>query len=184
MRKIDPCFLLRMIAQKLEPVADLIFGHMHRAVIKALETAQCDRVLKVRQMAIQAKQAWLKVGTISKEVEERKQNVELEGLTPDELIKARTGYGDIQEVRQSIMDEMTGQRTLSPPGPGQSQRVMRPLTAESNSLKRDSTPQKKFKMLKELARLNQELRVQKPYAPKDQEKRLMEDKAWSSHARG
>ena len=50
-------------------------------------------------MAIQAKQAWLKVGTISKEVEERKQNVELEGLTPDELIKARTGYGDIQEVR-------------------------------------------------------------------------------------
>jgi hypothetical protein len=69
-------------------------------------------------MAIQAKQAWLKVGTISKEVEERKQNVELEGLTPDELIKARTGYGDIQEVRQSIMDEMTGQRTLSPPGHG------------------------------------------------------------------
>ena len=52
MRKIDSCVLLRMIAQKLESVADLIFGHMHRAVIKALETAQCDRVLKVRQMAI------------------------------------------------------------------------------------------------------------------------------------
>jgi hypothetical protein len=81
----------------------------------------------------------MKVGTISKEVEERKTRVELEGLTADELIKARTGYGDIQDVRQSIQDEMlNGGRTLSPPT--QSQRVMRPLTAESNSLKRDSTP--------------------------------------------
>ena len=130
----------------------------------------------------------MKVGTISKEVEERKTRVELEGLTPDELIKARTGYGDIQDVRQSINDEIisaaAGGRTLSPPGHAQSQRVMRPLTAESNSLKRDSTTQKKFKMLKELARLNQELRLQKPYAPKDQEKRLTEDRAWSAHTRG
>jgi len=39
-------------------------------------------------------------------------------------------------------------------------------------------------MLKELARLNQELRVQKPYAPKDQEKRLTDDRAWSAHTRG
>ncbi len=80
-------------------VADLIFGHMHHHVIKSLESAQCDRVLKVRQAAIQAKQAWQKVTFISREVEERKQNVELEGLDPDEIIKARTGYGGIQEVR-------------------------------------------------------------------------------------
>jgi hypothetical protein len=41
-------------------------------------------------------------------------------------------------------------------------------------------------MLKELARLNQELRVQKPYNPstKDQEKRLKEDRAWSAHNNG
>jgi len=102
LRKIDACSLLRLIAIKLESVADLIFGHMHRAVIKALETAQCDRVLKVRQAAIQAKQAWMKVGSISKGVEEGKTKVELDGLTPDELIKARTGYGDIGDVRRSI----------------------------------------------------------------------------------
>jgi hypothetical protein len=52
MRKIDSCVLLRLLAQHLQTVADLIFGHMHRAVLKALESAQCDRVLKVRQMAI------------------------------------------------------------------------------------------------------------------------------------
>lgn len=41
-------------------------------------------------------------------------------------------------------------------------------------------------MLKELARLNQELRVQKPYNPttKDHEKRLAEDRAWSANTRG
>jgi hypothetical protein len=39
-------------------------------------------------------------------------------------------------------------------------------------------------MLKELARLNQELRVQKPYAPSAQEKRLEEDRNWSAAQRG
>jgi hypothetical protein len=53
------------------------------------------------------------------------------------------------------MDEVAN--SLSPMR--ENQRVMRPLTAESNSLKREASPQKKFKMLKELARLNQELRV-------------------------
>jgi hypothetical protein len=41
----------------------------------------------------------MKVQVISKGVEEGKQRVELEGMSPDELIKARTGYGDIQDVR-------------------------------------------------------------------------------------
>lgn len=132
---------------------------MHSYVIKALEAAQGDRVLKVRQSAIQAKQAWMKVKVISKEVEERKQNVELEGLSPDELIKARTGYGDVQEVRQQIMNEVAAAGDTGSPLQGSHGRIMRPLTADSNSLKRETSPKKKFKMLKELARLNQELRV-------------------------
>jgi len=62
---------------------------------------------------------------------------------------------------------------------------MRPLTAESNEMKRSVSQQpKKFKMLKELARLNQELRVQKPYAPSALEKQLQEDKNWSAITRG
>jgi hypothetical protein len=48
LRKLDSLTLLRQLAGKLADVADLIFGHMHRAVVKALEAAQCDRVLKVR----------------------------------------------------------------------------------------------------------------------------------------
>ena len=42
---------------------------------------------------------------------------------------------------------------------------------------------KKFKMLKELARLNQELRVQRPLSPKDQ-KMLQEQENWSGAVRG
>jgi hypothetical protein len=68
----------------------------------------------------------------------------------------------MQDVRKSIVEEIAKGNTMQE---STSQRVMRPLTADSNSLKRASTPQKKFKMLKELARLNQELRVQKPYNP-------------------
>lgn len=39
MRKIEACHLLRLIAIKLKDVADLIFGFMHRQVIKCLENA-------------------------------------------------------------------------------------------------------------------------------------------------
>jgi hypothetical protein len=93
---------------------------------------------------------------MNKELEGKKQNQELRGLSPDELIKARTGYGDLNDIRQGILEE--AERSTSP-----NRKTMRPLTSESNSMK-SSVPQK-FKMLKELARLNQELRVQKPYVP-------------------
>ncbi len=60
---------------------------------------------------------------------------------------------------------------------------MRPQTAESNQLK--SSAPKKFKMLKELARLNQELRVQKPYAPSEKEKKIIEqNRSWSAQRSG
>ena len=39
LRKIEACNLLRLIAIKLKDVADLIFGYMHRQVIKCLENA-------------------------------------------------------------------------------------------------------------------------------------------------
>ena len=145
---------------KVKEVADLIFGYMHQQVIKSLEAAQGDRVLKVRQAAMLAKQQWQLVKCINKELESKKQNQELRGLSPDELIKARTGYGDMDDLRQGILNEV--QQSASP----DLMRVVRPQTAESNSLK-GSVP-KKFKMLKELARLNQELRVQKPYVPSAQ----------------
>ena len=44
-----------------------------------------------------------------------------------------------------------------------------PTIGSSMKSVKSHTP-KKFKMLKELARLNQELRVQKPYSPSQQEK--------------
>lgn len=109
---------------------------------------------------------------ITAELDKGKRNEELRGLSPDDLIRARTGYNDLDDVKNSIHQEVLEK---SP------QRVMRPLTAEANEIKRSASQQpKKFKMLKELARLNQELRVQKPYAPSAQEKRLQEDRNWSA----
>lgn len=65
MQKLQACNLLNIIAVKLKDVADLIFFQMHQKVIKTLETAQCDRVLKVRQAALLAKQQWLSVKSIN-----------------------------------------------------------------------------------------------------------------------
>lgn len=94
---------MRLIAIKLKDVADLIFGYMHRQVIKSLEMSQCDRVLKVRQAAIMAKQQWQQVRFITAELDQRKRNEELRGLSPEDLIRARTGYNDLEDVRQSIL---------------------------------------------------------------------------------
>ncbi len=83
MKKIYACNLLKLIAIHLKDVADLIMGYMHRQVLKALEQGQADRVLKVRQAAFQAKQQWLLVQCINRQLEDRKQNEELVGLDPD-----------------------------------------------------------------------------------------------------
>ena len=148
---------MRLIAIKLKDVADLIFGYMHRQVIKSLEMSQCDRVLKVRQAAIMAKQQWQQVRFITAELDQRKRNEELRGLSPEDLIRARTGYNDLEDVRQSILQEVHdggAEGAGSAVSPAK-KRLMRPLTAEANEMKRSASQQpKKFKMLKELARLN------------------------------
>jgi hypothetical protein len=38
-------------------------------------------------------------------MEQQKTNDELKNLTPDELIKAKTGYGSVDEVRKQILQE-------------------------------------------------------------------------------
>lgn len=162
LKKIEACNLLRLLAMRLQEVADLLFGYMHRQVIKCLENAQGDRVLKVRQAALLAKQQWLQVKVINEDLEGKKTNQELRGLSPDQLIKARTGFGDMEELRQSILEEAEKPT-------GHSEERKRPQTADASR-----TPPKKFKMLRELARLNQELRVQKPYQPTLEEKRRQE----------
>ena len=67
-------------------MADLIVGYMHSQVLKCLEEAQTDRVLKVRQSAILAKQQWQLVKIMTNEIESKKTNQELAGLSPDQLI--------------------------------------------------------------------------------------------------
>ncbi|CDW71424.1 UNKNOWN [Stylonychia lemnae] len=173
LKKIEACNLLKTIAIQLKDVADLIFGYMHRQVIHALEVAQGDRVLKVRQGAIQAKQQWQQVKFINKEIEEKKKNEELHGLNPDEIIQARTGYANMDDVRKQVLQE--AQDDID------NKDKPRPRTAGSQA--RQGQPSK-FKMLRELARLNQELRVQKPYSPTSQERKLLAlEQNWSAAQR-
>jgi hypothetical protein len=80
------------------------------------------------------------VQAVSQGVEEGKQRVELDGMSPDELIKARTGYADIQDVRRSIADEINKSASPDNRGITGTQRAMRPMTADSNSLKREASP--------------------------------------------
>ena len=77
-----------------------------------------------------AKQQWQQVNFITAELDQRKRNEELRGLSPEDLIRARTGYNDLEDVRQSILQDVGG----SP-----SKRVMRPVTAEANEIKRSAS---------------------------------------------
>jgi len=76
-----------------------------------------------------AKQQWQQVNFITAELDQRKRNEELRGLSPEDLIRARTGYNDLEDVRQSILQDVA-----SP-----SKRVMRPVTAEANEIKRSAS---------------------------------------------
>lgn len=46
-----------------------------------------------------AKQQWQQVKFITAELDQRKRNEELRGLSPEDLIRARTGYNDLEDVR-------------------------------------------------------------------------------------
>jgi len=48
LKKIEACNLLKLIGEHLKEVADLVVGFYNDSVIKTLEKAQGDRVLKVR----------------------------------------------------------------------------------------------------------------------------------------
>ncbi len=45
------------------------------------------------------------LGKIFNDMENKKAQPELEGLSSEELIKTRTGYGNVDEVRKQILDE-------------------------------------------------------------------------------
>jgi hypothetical protein len=38
-------------------------------------------------------------------MDNRKRNEEMKGMSPDELIEARTGYAGVDDVRKSVLNE-------------------------------------------------------------------------------
>ena len=78
----------------------------------------------------------------------------------------------MDDLRKQMLEE--AEQDLNRKDLEQIKQRSRPKTAhplDSQSSKMSTPPpKKKFKMLKELARLNQELRVQKPYSPNAHDK--------------
>jgi len=66
--------LLKLIGERLQEVADMVVGFYRGSVLKCLERAQGDRVLKVRQAAIPAKHVWQVLQKMYSETEVRKTN--------------------------------------------------------------------------------------------------------------
>lgn len=55
--------------------------------------------MKVQKAALEAKKKWRDLEEIYDNMEEKKQVEELNGMTPDELIKVRTGYGNVDDAK-------------------------------------------------------------------------------------
>ena len=113
---------------------------------------------------------------INNEMEGKKTNEELKGLDPDELITAKTGYEGVNDVRRQILEE-------AKEGFNNSKSRIRPQTASVDQ--RKNRHNKDFKMLRELAKLNSDLRGNKPFSPPSRDKEpKITDANWTAAARG
>ncbi len=101
LNKVEACTLLELLALRLQGVADLVIGFFSRDVMTCLNKACSDRVLKVQQAAQKARKAWEMLEDIHQEIEVSKetQDAKLDGMTPDELIKVKTGFGDVEDSK-------------------------------------------------------------------------------------
>ncbi len=88
-KKISACNLLRLLAQQLQTVADIVIGYYQSDVTRALESASHDRVLKVQQAAHAALKEWQRLRETYLELEKRKVCEEGRGLSPEELLQSR-----------------------------------------------------------------------------------------------
>ncbi len=53
-------------------MADLVIGYYHREVVGAIERATKDRVVKVQQAAVEARQEWKRLELIHGDLEKKK----------------------------------------------------------------------------------------------------------------
>ena len=87
--KISSANLLKILAEQLQGAVDVLVGFYQDSIIKALEFASKDRVLKVQQAAHFAIKEWRKLKESYKEVESKKMIEDSKGLSGEELIEMR-----------------------------------------------------------------------------------------------
>jgi hypothetical protein len=105
--KVAVANVLRLFAEELLIVADVIIGFYQESVLEALEFATKDRVLKVQQAARGAIKEWKKLKEAHKNIEAKKMLEEVPDLDEEELIKMRLNeeYKKTPRRNYEIKDE-------------------------------------------------------------------------------
>jgi hypothetical protein len=93
--KVASCEFLSLLGEALQTVPDLLIGYQAN-VISVLEDTMSDRVLKVQQAARNTVKKWKEFENVYFIMEEKKAtlDVDLAGLTPDEILHIRTGIDE------------------------------------------------------------------------------------------
>ena len=101
--KVATCDFLCQLADSLQTVPDLLIGY-EANIIKVLEDTVSNRVLKVQQAARKAVKKWKEFEQLYEIIEEKKSiiDVELAGLTLEEIFHIRTGLEDTTNERVSF----------------------------------------------------------------------------------
>jgi len=105
--KVSVANVLKLFAEQLLVVADVIIGFYQESVVEALEYATKDRVLKVQQAARAAIKEWKKLKEAHKNIEAKKMLEEVPDLDEEELIKMRLNedYERIPRRTYEVEDE-------------------------------------------------------------------------------
>jgi hypothetical protein len=104
--KVEACHLLTILGYNLDSVADLVNRYYWTDVMITITEACKNRIAKVQEAARAAKNVWEAVKSKGEELASAKQelehleNLDPEGpLTPDDLIKVKSGYGHVADAK-------------------------------------------------------------------------------------
>lgn len=86
-------------------MADVVVGFYQDSVVKALECAAKDRVIKVQQAAHSALREWRRLRDAHEEVEGKKMVEEVKGGSDEELVKRRVSEKVAKKGRSSVAEE-------------------------------------------------------------------------------
>lgn len=100
--KIQAANVLKLLAQRLHEVADIVIPYYEVDVLKSLNYAARDRVPKVQQAAQEAKKEWDKLRDTYKNMTANAKIEEKKAVPPKEAIKTRLGIANSESKGQVV----------------------------------------------------------------------------------